>query len=230
MVKNHLSRLVAPKGWPIKRKGIKFITRPNAGQHNLKECITIIVVLKEILKYAKETREVKKIVREGKVMVNGIVRKDYKFSLGSMDNISFPDLKENYLILRVKKGKFRLIKEKEAETQICKIKNKRIIKKGVIQLNFSNGNNMLVENNEYKTGDSVVVNLKDKKIIKHLILEKGAKIYIDGGKRLGMVGELISFKKMKEGKENIIFKVNGEKYETAKEYSFVIGDLKIENE
>ena len=57
MVKNHLSRLNAPKSWPIKRKGIKFITRPGAGAHCLDEGISLSLVIKELMKYAKTLKD-----------------------------------------------------------------------------------------------------------------------------------------------------------------------------
>ena len=53
MVKNHLTRLTAPKSWPIRRKGIKFIIRPQAGAHSLKNGISLSLVVRELLKYAK---------------------------------------------------------------------------------------------------------------------------------------------------------------------------------
>ena len=62
MVKRHLSRLTAPKSWPIKRKSTKWITRPHPGPHTLKNCMSLNIVLKNILKYAKTTKEVKKIL------------------------------------------------------------------------------------------------------------------------------------------------------------------------
>jgi len=49
----HLSTLAAPKSWPIKRKGIKWITRPKSGPHNLKSSLPLIVVLRDMLKLTK---------------------------------------------------------------------------------------------------------------------------------------------------------------------------------
>jgi len=229
MVKNHLSRLNAPKSWPIRRKGIKFITRPSPGPHNLKECIPMSVVLQNLLKYAKTNRETKKILNEGKILVNNKVRKDHRYSLGNFDIIAIPDLKEYYLVYRNTKDKFKLLKidEKEANNKLYKIKDKTITNKGKIQLNLFNGSNLLVDKDAYKTGDSLIIDLNTKKINKHLKLEKGARVYIIGGKRTGMVAKLVEFKKLKEGKENIVFEADGKKLETSKDYAFVIGDLKL---
>jgi len=230
MVKNHLTRLTAPKSWPIRRKGIKFITKPSAGAYTLEECIPLNLVLKNLLKYAKTSREVKKILNEGKIIVNGKARKDSAFSMGILDVVEIPELKENYLLIKDEKGKFKLIKISDAQTKIYKIKDKTLLKKGKVQLNFYGGSNLLIDKDMYKAGDSVVVNLKDSKISNHLKFEKGARVYVEKGNKVGMVGKLIEVKKLAEGKNNIVFEVEGKKLETSKDYAFVIGDLKLKNE
>jgi len=73
MVKNHLSRLNAPTSWSIKRKVIKFTTRPSGGAHSLRESIPLSIVVTQLLKYARTRKEVKKILNEGKIFVNGKV-------------------------------------------------------------------------------------------------------------------------------------------------------------
>ena len=232
MVKNHLTRLAAPKTWPIKRKGIKFITRPNPGAYTLREGISLNLVMERLLKYAKTSRESKKILNSGKIFINGKIVKNHRYSLGVMDVLSIPELKEYYLLIKNTKNKFKLMKlnEKDARGRTTKIVNKTIMGKGKVQLNFFDGRNLIVDNDSYKTGDSLVISFKDKKILNHLKLEKGSMIYIIKGKRAGMVGKLIDFKKLNEGKTNVLFESEGEKIETSKDYVLVIGDMKLKNE
>ena len=85
MVKRHLSRLNAPKSWPIKRKGIKFIRKPSPGAHTLRQCISLSLVIQNMLKYAKTSKEIKKILHERKILVNGKVKRDSAFAVGIMD-------------------------------------------------------------------------------------------------------------------------------------------------
>ncbi|MAG78081.1 30S ribosomal protein S4e [archaeon] len=229
MVKNHLSRLNAPKSWPIRRKGIKFIIRPQAGAHSLKNGISLSLVVRELLKYAKTNKEVKKILNEGKILVNNKPIKDQHQNLGIMDVISIPELKEHYILIKNEKGKFKLLKKDEKVTQgkLCKIVGKNILKKGKMQLLFFNGQTKLVEKDEYKTGDSLIVNFKTNKVDKHLKFAKGSNIYVTGGKKVGVVGKLEEINKIKEDIENIIINVKGKKIETSKKYALVIGDLEI---
>ncbi len=227
MVKRHLSRLNAPKSWPIKRKGIKFIRKPSPGAHSLKQCISLNLVIKNMLKYAKTSKEIKKILHERKVLVNGEVKRDPAYSVGIMDVLSIPTLNEHYRLLYTTKGKFMLMKidEKSSDDLLLKIVDKTLLKGGKIQYNYSNGYNTLVEKDDYKTGDTIILSLKDKKVSKHLEMKKSAKIYLTGGK---FIGQTASLEEIKGNK--VIIKTDNGVFETAKRYLFVIGDLKIENE
>ena len=224
MVKNHLSRLNAPTSWGIKKKGIKFVTRPSAGAHTLRESIPLSVIVTTLLKYARNRKEVKKILNEGKILVNGKVRKDLGFSLGLMDIISVPSIQENYRIFYDTKGKFTLlaVKDDESDIRIVQIKNKTTIAHGKTQINNSDGTNLILDkDSDYKTGDTLFLSFKDGKIKEHLQLKKGARIYISGGTKRGVVGTL------EETKErNIIIKTQEGYFETAKRYAFVIGKIK----
>ncbi len=215
MSKKHLKNINAPKTWPIERKKKVWITRPNPGNHSLKESMPLSVVFMDILGYAKTSRELKKILASGEIKVNGDVRKDYKFPIGIFDILQLPE--ENYRLLYDKRGKFYLDKvDKKDDLVLYKLYNKIILGKDKIQLNFSNGENLTTNNKEIKTGDSAII--KDKKIKEILKFEKGAQIYLTGGKHVGMVGKIESFDSKK-----VIFVDNKEKYQTMKKYGFVIG-------
>lgn len=224
-MKKHLKRLAAPKSWKLRRKGIKFIARPMPGPHKLEESITLNVILKNLLSYAKTTREVKKILNDGKILVDKIVRKNYRFPVGVMDIIEIPSTNEYYILLHNKKGKFILkkISKEEADFKICKIIEKTILKKNKIQLNLYDGKNILVEKNDFKVGDSIVIVLPKNEIKKHLKFEKGASIYLIGGKHIGNTGILEEVHKFPGSQPaKIIFKSGKETFETLKKYTFVI--------
>jgi len=223
MVKRHLSRLNAPKSWPIRRKGISFIARPLPGAHTLKQGITLSVVMKDILGYAKTASELKSILNQGKVLINKTVRKDPKFCLGIMDTIEIPEIKESYVLLLNKKNKFYLNKIKNAGEKFCKITGKTILKKKKIQLNFSDGRNLIVDKDTYKVGDSILLDLGTNKIKEHLKFVRGASIYLTGGKHLGSIGVVETIHETKGETAKIIFKSKKDNFETLKKYAFVIG-------
>ena len=216
MSKRHLKTINAPKNWPVKRKSKFWITRPNPGPHSLKQCLPLSVIFTELLGYTRTVREVKKILNQKVVLVNGIVRQEYKFPVGIFDILEFPD--ECYRLLYNKRGKFYLDKAKKEDKSTIPLKviDKNLLKKGKVQLNFSNGNNLLTDKKEVKPGDSVL--LGEKKVKDILKFEKGAQIYLTGGKYIGVIGkvEMIEENKMS-------FSKGKEKYETLKKYAFVIG-------
>lgn len=218
----HLKRYKAPKSWNIKTKGITFVSRPMPGTHALGESITLNLLIKK-LNFAQTSREVKQILNDKKVLVNNIVRKEPRFPVGLMDIISIPELKKNFRILIDQNGNFVFNPIKEDNILPCKIKNKTIIKGKKIQLNMTNGFNLIVSKDTYSVGDTLLITLDKKEIKKHLKLEKGAHIYLIGGRHVGSLGiieEIITNKDTQPSK--IVFKTDKHKYQTLKKYAFVI--------
>ena len=151
MVKSHLKRLSAPKSWQIKRKGIKFITRPNPGAHSMKNSVSLSLLLKDLLKYAKTTKEVKDILYNKNVLVDGKRRKDHKLPIGIMDVLEVTEMKEHFRILFDQKGKITpvSIKKDEAAIKPCKILNKTKIKGNKTQVNLSDNKNIILKKDDY---------------------------------------------------------------------------------
>src|SRR3989338_6869114 len=126
MGKNHIKRIAAPKSWDIKRKTYKFIARPMPGPHSVKSALTLNFLLRNVLEYAKTTKEIKMILTNKSILVDKTVRNDYKFPIDS----------------------------KESNMKLLKVINKSIVKKGKIQLTFHDGRNILLDKFEGKVGDT----------------------------------------------------------------------------
>ena len=218
-VEKHLSRLAMPKTWKIKRKGIKWVTRPSPGPHSFKLGLPLNVLLRDILSYAHTTKEVKKILNNQEILVDGIRRKNHRFIVGLMDIVSFPKTKENFRILLNKKGNIIAspIEDKEVNIKPCKIIGKTVLKKGKLQLNLYDGKNILAKEKP-NIGDTVLIELPSQKIKDTLKLEKKATVYLTGGGHIGETGIVAEIKgnmlKYKRGKDT---------FETLKKYAFVIG-------
>lgn len=228
----HLLRLAAPKTWSIKKKGIKYVIRPKPGMHDFRLGLPLNILLKDILKYVTTSNEVKKALANQEILIDGKRRKDPSFIVGFMDTLSIPKLKEYYRILINKKGLLIPVRidEKESKAKLCKLENKTPIKKQ-IQLNLSDGRNILVEKTGNNVGDTIIIEVPSQKIIDSLKFEKGAIICLFAGKHIGYVGKIEDIKE-----DKIIFKTkSGENVETLKKYAFIIGKGKsliklIENE
>lgn len=223
MGKNHLKRLAAPKTWDIKRKGIKFVTKPSPGPHSLEEGIPFSVLLRDILKNADTLREIKKILHMNEIKIDGKIRKDFRYPIGLFDTIEFKNINEYFRVILSRKGKIELVKIKKEEVQLkpCKIIGKTTVN-GKLQLNLYDGKNILVHNSTYKVGDTLLLELPEQKISKHLKLDKKSIIFLTGGKHIGEIGNVEDIAESK-----IIYKdKEGNLIETSKKYAFVVGDVK----
>jgi len=186
----HLKRQKTPKSWPIPRKGTKFVVRPN---YNVRAGIPLLILLRNMLKVAKNRKEVKKALQEGSILINNKKVRDEKNPVLFFDTISILPSKKYYRLIITKKGKFNIeeIKEDEVNKKIVKVINKKMLRGKKIQLNLSDGRNFLSPSNfRCKTNDSVLINLRENKIEKCLIVEKGAKVIILGGKHSGERGKI----------------------------------------
>ena len=219
-VEKHLSRLAMPRSWKIKRKERKWVTRPLPGPHSFKLGMPLNVLLRDVLGYASTAKEVRFILNNQEIFVDGIRRKEPKFIVGLMDVVSMPKVKKHFRVLFDKKGHIMAleIKPEEAKIKPCKIIDKTVVKKGRLQLNLYDGKNILTEDKAAKVEDSVVIELPSQKIKELLKLEKGAVVYLTGG---GYIGETGIIEEIKG--DRITYKREKDVFETLKEYAFVIG-------
>ncbi|MAG07403.1 hypothetical protein CMI46_01145 [Candidatus Pacearchaeota archaeon] len=181
-------RQTVSKTWPIPKKGTKYVVVPS---HNRKEGIPLLLVMRDILGFVKTRKELKKILLEKKILVNGREARDEKISLLLFDTLSVPALKKYYRvsISDLKKIKLEEIKEGETLSKISKIVGKKMLRKKKVQLNLNDGRNVLSDG-KAKVGDSVVVSLKDGKIGKVLPVKKDSQVLIIKGKHMGREGKI----------------------------------------
>ncbi len=223
MTKNHLKRNVANKSWILLRKENKYVIKPSAGKHKIKDCVPLGYLLKN-LGFVQTTKEAKKLLLLNNVLVDKKKVMEIKYPIGFMDVISVND--KNLRCAFDNKGRICFIDIDEADSnkKICKILEKSKVKQGKTQLNLSDGRNILVDKDEFKVGDSIVLELPSQKIIKNLSFNTGALILLTGGKHIGSTGFI-----EKILPKHILFKdEKGNKFPTLKKYGFVIGTNKPE--
>lgn len=226
--RKHLKRFKAPKMWPINTKENVWTTKTSAGPHALNESIPLVMVLRDILGLAANTREAKIILNNGDVLVDGTPRKDHRFPVGFMDIVSIPKINKNYRILQDYKGRLVLheIEENDSKFKLVKILGKTTIKGGKTQLNLEGGRNILVED-EYKTGDVLLLSIPEQKITDSIKFEEGALGLITGGKHIGEVGKISEIRITKSSKSNtVLIETDEGVFLTLTRYVFVIGQDK----
>lgn len=211
-MKRHAKRLTAPRTIKIPRKKQKFIAKSSPGPHDYENSLPLLVVVRDILALGKNSREAKKIIRNGKVLVDSRVRKDPEFPVGLADIISIPDMDLNNIVMMDRRERLALreIGKKASQAKLYSINNKSLLKGGNLQLNLHDGTNLLIpvkdpsrpEEDTYNTKDSIVVTLKTKKIKEQLRYREGSMAFLTGGSHKG---QLATIKKIQKNKSFPIY-------------------------
>ncbi len=218
-MKRHIKRINAPKNWKIQRKDNTFVRRPNPGAHSLMLGTSMMTLFKELRPMAKTSKEVRNILHEKEVLVNGKRISNPDFIAGFMDIISIPSIDKHIIFTLDEKGFLKLedLDKKNAKHKMAKLLKKSFIK-GKTQLNFLGGLNILEEKKEFhKIGDTYIINIEDKKIVKKIPLEKGANVIVYAGKNIGIRAKLVELKGSTAALEK-----EGKTFETRKKYLFAV--------
>ncbi len=222
----HLKRIAVPKAIPITNKKEKtWIINHSPGPHSKRSSIPLAVLMREILGFAKTAREVKKILNARLVQVDGKVVVEPAYPVGLFDVIHFSKLEKSYQINVDGKARLTPVEvASKSDKKILKVLGKNVLPKAKVNLSLHDGKNIFADNH-VKVGDSVMLNLKDKKIEKILKLEKGATCLIIEGKHAGTVAKLEGIIERKEGKpsEAKLSYKDGE-FITVAKYLFVVDD------
>ena len=222
--RKHLKRYKAPKSWPIHPKEDTWTVKPSAGSHSINDSIPLTLVIRDVLKLADNSREAKRIINSGNVLVDGRVVKDYKFPVGFMDIIEIPKTGESYRVLLDRKGRLQLDLIDDNSAKLSKIVNKSTIKGGKTQLNLHDGKNVIIDEDAYSVGDVISLKVPEQEIGEVYPLQEGATVLVTGGKHTGELGTVTEIIENKSSNPNTIIIENSSKddFLTLKDYAFVV--------
>ncbi|CUG87640.1 40S ribosomal protein S4, putative [Bodo saltans] len=194
MAKKHLKRLFAPKDWMLSKLGGVFAPKPRAGPHKLRECLPLMIIIRNRLKYALNAREADMILRQNLVKVDGRARADRKYPTGFQDVVEIPKTGDRFRVLYDVKGRFALVKVSEAEaaTKLMKVTNIYTATGRVPVAVTHDGHRIRFPDPRVAIGDSIVFNLAANKPSDILKLRTGKIVMLTGGANRGRVGELVS--------------------------------------
>jgi small subunit ribosomal protein S4e len=181
----HTKRNKVPRNWPIKRKGTKYVIGSNSNG------IPLTILFRDLLKICANKKEVKKAINLGRIFVNGEKAKTEKDSVVLFDKISIFPSEKYYNVSFSKYGKYTVeeIDKKEIDKKVSKIISKKKLRGNKIQINLMDGRNF-ISDLKCSVGDSVLIDLKKKKIEKCLPLKEKAEVLIFGGKHAGVKGKI----------------------------------------
>jgi small subunit ribosomal protein S4e len=225
----HQKRLDAPNAWRIAKKANTFITKTAPGPHTA-HAMPMAVWLRDHMEFARNIKEIKKILNDRSVMVNGRPCTDPKLGIGIFDIISIPKMEKHYRILLNSKGDFVSIgiSVEDAKTRLCKIRNITTIRGGKVQLNLRYGANIIAQD-QYKPKDSIVLSLEEENrfaIMDHFPFAVGNVAMVIGGRHSGKVGKIVDIQKVPGSIPNRVIledEATGSRFETIEEYVFMVG-------
>lgn len=178
----HLTRAETTTRLPIPRKGTRYIARASSHVSN---SVSVVLAVRDMLKLAKTAKEVKEMIKEKLLKINGRLVKEYRESIQIFDVF---EADKSYVLTLLPTNKFAFEDSKEKDIRLCKVINKRLISKGLFQLNLHDGSNVLTKD-KISVGDSVYLDFAGK-IKKHVSLEKGKEVFIISGKYTGLKGKV----------------------------------------
>ena len=202
----YLKRQNIGRFWPVPRKGTKYLA---VSTHDQKNSIPLIVVVREVLGLVRTKKELKSLLKEKKIKINGKVITEPNYPLKLFDILLLND--NHYRISLSKHKKIMLDKISDNfDKKTIKITGKKIIKGNKIQLNLIDGRNVIY-NEKAEVGDSVIFNFNNRNIEKVIKMEVGKIGFIIKGKHIGQKGkieEIIERGGKKLAKINIGKKIN----------------------
>nr|CAD7610554.1 unnamed protein product [Timema genevievae] len=192
--KKHLKRLHAPKAWMLDKLGGVYAPRPSTGPHKLRESLPLVIFLRNRLKYALTNCEVKKIVKQRLVKVDGKVRTDPNYPAGFMDGITIEKTGEFFRLIYDVKGRFTIhrISAEEAKYKLCKVKRVQTGPKGIPFLVTHDGRTIRYPDPVIRVNDTIQLDIATSKIMDSIKFESGNLCMITGGRNLGRVGTVVN--------------------------------------
>ena len=217
-----MKRIAAPRSWPVQRKGSVFIRVPE-GPHIQGNSVSLNMLFKDLLNLAKTTKEARYVIFNKEVLVNGKKVTNDKMQFGVFDVLALPEAEQYYTLVLNSRGKLTPLEitKEQSKEKLSRIEKKTYLQGKKIQLNLFGGMSMLVEKDQYRVGDILVVSLSDLKIKNHIKLEKGVLVYLLTGKH---IAETVKVEKV-DG-STIVCKSGENEFEVDKSAAYVVGKEK----
>ena len=217
------------KSVKISRKTVKWAVTTKAGPHKKDSAVPLGIFLRDLVKIVKTMKEARRILSEGQVKVDGVIRKDHGFSVGLFDIVSVENADKAYRVLVDKKGRI-VAKEMEKNTgeKLCRVEKKQAVTKA-IQITTNDGK--LFKGVDAKVGDTLKIKVPENKVISVIPMKAGIKVYIISGSHTGEKAEVVEIIAGTARRDRIVkLKEEDKEFETTASNLFAIGENKEEIE
>lgn len=203
--RNRLKSIAAPRSWDISRKGDRFVYKPTPGPYPIAASYPLGVVIRDLAAMASRSKEVKFIVKSGKVLIDGTERHTPSFPVGLFNVISVPIEGLNLRLVPSPKG---LVLAKlgadETNKKLCRVSTKTKVRGGHIQYGLHDGRSILSDSLALSPGDAVLLEVPSQKVLGQVKLAKGSVGLILSGVRAGQTGKIAEVKEGTISRERMV--------------------------
>jgi len=203
--RNKMKRIAAPRSWDISRKSSRFVFKPIPGPHPIASAYPLGVVIRDMASMATLSRELKMMMKTGKVLVDGMERRTPSFPVGLFNVVSVPLEGVDYRLVPSPKG-FALAKvgADEAGKKLCSVHSKTKVKGGHLQYGLHDGRSMVSDSLNLSLGDAVLIEVPSQKVLGQAKLAKGSLGLVLTGDRAGQLGKIADVKKGTISREKMV--------------------------
>lgn len=177
----HQTRSETIKQLPLARKGTKYIAYASRNNSN---AVPLVVAIRDMLKLANTSKEVKGMIHNKIIKING---KNAKSLNDPICLFSILNLDKNYILTILPTGRFAFEETKETSRRL-KIIRKTAVKNNAIQYTLHDGTSLLADK-KFSVGDTIIVNFENK-LVKHIGFEKGKDVFVFSGSNIGKMGKI----------------------------------------
>jgi small subunit ribosomal protein S4e len=193
-----------------------------------------VIIIREILGYARTSKEAIRIISTGKVKIDGVVRRNHRFPVGLMDVLQIEGAGQVFRVLpRPNRGLVPTpISEKEAGFKLCKIIGKRNIEGGKIQINLHDGRSLILPSQtarqktdlEYAPGGAMQLSLPKQNLMGVVPFQTGALGLVIDGRNQGIFGKITTITPGTHARPKIVkIETASEAFDTPAEYVIPVG-------
>ncbi len=203
--RNKMKRLAAPRSWDISRKSNRFVFKPLPGPHPIASGYPLGVVVRDLASMADLSKELKLMLKAGRVKVDGTLRTTPRFPVGLFNVVSVPLEGADYRLVPSPKGlALTKVSAEEARTKLCSINTKTKVKGGHIQYGLHDGRSMVDDALNLSPGDAVLIEVPSQKVLGQARLAKGSLGLVLTGVRAGQLGKIAEVKKGTISREKMV--------------------------
>ncbi len=203
--RNKLKSLAAPRSWDISRKGSRFVFKPIPGTHSIASSYPLGVVVRDLAHMATLAKEIKFMVKSGKVLIDGTERHSPSFPVGLFNLVSVPLEGASFRLVPSPKGLvLAKVKAEEADRKLCSVHTKTKVRGGHIQYGLHDGRSILDDGLDLSPGDAVLLEVPSQKVLGQVKLTKGSVGLVLSGDRAGQFGKIVDVKKGTISRERMV--------------------------